>query len=253
MLALRLRSDQQLVGRLSGVWRRARWGRIASLLNSQTIHLKAKETFIRMKSGNSFLQGLAVVFVLISCILQGGCFAAASVGISLVGRVVDDADVKDHADELLGKDISAADERFGERIDVNREVNGPRAWYIYPVKHLNFLGKDRYVVEVQGNKIIAITRAEKTSDPKTDIPRALIIASSVEGKTPTECEAELDLGKPLLTARSDKTGLLSQTYDARLIEELGRPRYCVLRFDANEKCTKVEFLGVGASTKEKPI
>jgi hypothetical protein len=182
-----------------------------------------------------------------------GCISAVGVGISLVGRVVDDADVSEHAEVLIGKDISAADARFGERIDVNREVNGHRAWHIYPVKKLNFLGKDRYVVEVQNNKIVAITRAEIASDPKTDVPRALIIAASVDGKSPAECEKELDLGKPLLTARSDSTGLLSQTYDARLIEALGRPRYCVLRFDENEKCMKVEFLGVGASTKEKPI
>ncbi|GJM26411.1 MAG: hypothetical protein DHS20C16_28260 [Phycisphaerae bacterium] len=194
------------------------------------------------------LAGVIGIFASLS-----GCISAVGVGISLVGRVVDDADVKDHAKVLLGEDISAADERFGERIDVNREVNGSRAWHIYPVKKLNFLGKDRYVVEVENNKIVAITRAEKTSDPKMDVPRALIIAASVDGKSPTECEEELDLGKPLLTARSDSTGLLSQTYDARIIEELGRPNYCVLRFDENEKCKTVEFLGVGASTKENPI
>lgn len=212
-----------------------------------------KGTIDKMNSTRFLNRGIVIALLTAVCLVQAGCFAAASVGISLVGRVVDDADVKDHAKVLIGKDISAADERFGERIDVNREVNGSRAWYIYPVTHLNFFGKDRYVVEVEGNKIVAITRAEKTSDPKTDIPRALIIAASVDGKSPAACEEELDLGKPLLTARSDSTGLLSQTYDARIIEELGRPRYCVLRFDENEKCNKVEFLGVGASTKENPI
>ncbi|NOX58538.1 MAG: hypothetical protein GXP29_06730 [Planctomycetes bacterium] len=182
-----------------------------------------------------------------------GCSTAVSVGISLVGRVVDDADVKDHAKALLGKDISAADERFGERLDTQREVNGPRVWHVYPVTSLNFLGKDRYVVEVKGDKIIAISRVETTSDPKTDIPRALVIALAADGKSPAECEAELDMGKPLLTARSDTTGLLSQTYDARIIEELSRAHYCVLRFDENEKCNKVEFVGVGASTKDAPM
>ncbi len=202
---------------------------------------------------NSLVQRIVLTLFAAACLVQTGCFTAASVGISLVGRVVDDADVKDHAEVLLGEDISAADERFGERIDVNREVNGSRAWHIYPVTNLNFFGKDRYVVEVADSKIVAITRAEVTSDPKTDVPRALIIASSVDGKSPVECEQKLNMGKPLLTARSDSTGLLSQTYDGRLIVELGRPQYCVLRFNENEKCIKVEFLGVGASTKENPI
>ena len=188
-----------------------------------------------------------------SAATMSGCVSAVSVGISLVGRVVDDADVKDHAKELMGKDVAAADERFGERLDTLREVNGPRTWHIYPVTNLNLLGKDRYVVEVRNNKIIAITRAETTSDFKTDVPRALFIASVADGKSPAECESELDLGRPLLTARSDSTGLLSQTYDGRIIEEFGRPHYCVLRFDEHEKCNKVEFVGVGASTKEKPL
>lgn len=182
-----------------------------------------------------------------------GCVSAVSVGISLVGRVVDDADVKNHAKELMGKEVAAADERFGERLDTLREVNGLRTWHIYPVTNLNLLGKDRYVVEVRNNKIVAITRAETTSDPKTDVPRALVIASTVNGKSPAECESELDMGKPLLTARSDSTGLLSQTYDGRIIEELGRAHYCVLRFDEHEKCDKVEFVGVGASTEEEPM
>jgi len=182
-----------------------------------------------------------------------GCTAAVSVGISLVGRVVDDADVKDHAKELMGKDVAAADERFGKRLDTLREINGPRTWHIYPVTNLNVLGKDRYVVEVRNNRIIAITRAETTSDPKTDIPRALVIASAADGKSPAECEAELDFGKPLLTARSDSTGLLSQTYDARIIKEFSRAHYCVLRFDEHERCSQVEFIGVGASTKDEPM
>lgn len=193
------------------------------------------------------------VFCCAALAVSSGCVSAVSAGISLVGRVVDDADVKDHAGVLIGQNVTAADERFGKRIDIMREVDGPRTWHIYPVSNLNFLGKDRYVVEVRNNEVIALTRAETTSDPKTDVPRALIVAAAADGKSPEECQAKLDMGKPLLTARSDETGLISQTYDARLIEAFGRPHYCVLRFDKNQKCNKVEFIGVGASTEDNPL
>lgn len=205
------------------------------------------------------IRGLGVVcrlltaLLLVTMAMAIGCISAVGVGVSLVGQVIDGADVKDHAKELVGNDISAADARFGERLETLREVNGPRVWHIYKVTHLNVLGKDRYVVEVKNNKIIALSRVETTSDAKTDIPRALMIASSVDGKSPSECESALDFGRPLLTARSESTGLLSQIYDARILNELSRAHYCVLRFNGNEKCTKVEFIGVGASTEAAPL
>jgi len=203
--------------------------------------------------GSFIVPQLLTALLHVSMALATGCISAVGVGVSLVGQVIDGADVKDHAKALVGNDIAAADERFGERLDTLREIDGPRVWHIYNVTHLNVLGKDRYVVEVRNNKIIALSRVETTSDAKTDIPRALVIASSVDGKSPNECESALDFGKPLLTARSDSTGLLSQIYDARILNELSRAHYCVLRFNVNEKCTKVEFIGVGASTEAAPM
>ncbi len=183
-----------------------------------------------------------------------GCTAAVSIGVKLIGSAVDDADVKKHSEKLLGAELTAADEVFGERIDTLRDVNSTRAWVIYPVKDYNILGKDRYVVEVYDDKIVAFTRAEKNSKSKTDIPRALLIANKVKGKPPAECETQLeDVGPLLLTARSDSTETLSQLYDGRLIKEFGSPHYCILRFDENELCSEVEFIGIGASTKDAPF
>ena len=183
-----------------------------------------------------------------------GCTAAVSIGVKLIGSAVDDADVKKHSAKLIGAELAAADEVFGERIDTLRDVNSTRAWVIYPVKDYNILGKDRYVVEVYDDEIVAFTRAEKNSDHKTDIPRALIVANKVKGKPLAECETQLeDVGPLLLTVRRDSNGTLSQLYDGRLIKEFGSPHYCILRFDENELCSEVEFIGIGASTKDAPF
>ena len=183
-----------------------------------------------------------------------GCTMAASIGIKLIGSAVDDADVKKHSERLIGANLAAADEAFGERLDALHDVDSSRVWVIYPVKDYNILGKDRYVVEAVNDRIVAFSRVEKTSDAKTDIPRALIIADKVKGKPIGECEALLEnVGPLLVTARRESSNTLSQLYDGRLIKDFGKPHYCILRFDENKLCSEVEFIGVGASSKEVPI
>ena len=201
------------------------------------------------------LMRLAAFALIASLAAAGsGCSTAVSIGIKLIGSAVDDADVKKHAKKLIGAELAAADELFGERTDTLRDLNSTRAWVTYPVKDFNLFGKDRYVVEVLDGKIVALTRAEKNSDPKTDILRAVLVAGKVKGKPIGECQAQLeDVGPLLLTARSDATKTLSQLYDARLIKEFGSPHYCILRFDENELCNEVEFIGIGASTKKAPF
>jgi hypothetical protein len=183
---------------------------------------------------------------------SSGCITAVGIGVNLVGKAVDAADVKKREKELLGAELATADEMFGERLDTLRDLDSTRSWVIYPVE-ADILGKDRYVVEVAAERIVALSRTEKNSDPKRDLPRALIIRSKIKGKPPTECAAELGMGDPLLTVRSDATGLLSQIYDARHFKELGSPDYCILRFDEQGLCKDVEFLGIGASTKKEPL
>ena len=196
-----------------------------------------------------FLRTAAFAFIAVIAAASSGCTTAVSMGMKLVGKAVDSVDVKENREALLGARPAAADEKFGERIDTLRDVNSHRTWQVYPAQ-FDPLRKDRYVVEVAHEKIVAFSRVEKNPDPKLDIPRALIMESKVKGKPPAECEAALDLGKPLLTVRSDGTGLLSQLYDARLIKEFSSPHYCILRFDEQELCKDVEFMGVGASTKK---
>jgi hypothetical protein len=185
-------------------------------------------------------------------VFSSGCITAVGIGVNLVGKAVDTTDVKKREKELLGARLSVADEMFGKCLDTLRDLNSDRSWVIYPVE-LDLLGKDRYVVEVAAERIVALSRTEKNSDPKRDYPRALIIESKIKGKPPKQCAAELDMGDPVLTVRSDATGLLSQIYDARHFKEFGSPDYCILRFDELGLCKGVEFLGIGASTKKEPL
>jgi hypothetical protein len=187
-------------------------------------------------------------------VYAAGCTAAVSTGIKLVGAAVDDADVTERKKQLINADPAKADEMFGEPLDAFSDINSNRAWRVYKVpKDKDPLGKDRYVVEVAKDRIVAVSRVEKNSELKIDLPRAIAIKSDVKGKPISECEALVDHGEPLVTVRSESTGLLTQLYEGRLIKDLGRPHYIVLSFDGQELCTNVEFLGVGASTRKDPL
>jgi hypothetical protein len=87
---------------------------------------------------------------------------------------------------------------------------------------------------VTGKKIVAFEKVKKYADPKIDIPEKLILEKKVKGKTPKACEAKLDSGPPLLTARNEQTGRLGQVYDAQKfkVEGVLKPHHCILYFDA---------------------
>lgn len=185
--------------------------------------------------------------------LAGGCATAVSVGIKLVGQVVDDEDVKKKAEQLIGQPPSVADEMIGERIDTLHDVNGSRQWIIYPVKY-DVLNKNRYMIEVENDRITAVTKAKKYAS-KLDLPRALIYKAKTKGKPPEAVEEALELGKPLASARSENTGQLVQCYDAAVIEIEGisKPHYCIVHYDASGLCESLDLVEAGASTKDKPI
>lgn len=181
-----------------------------------------------------------------------GCVMGASTVANLIGGVVDDADVKEKRKDLIGEPASAADEKFGEREDTLHEVGGHRTWGIYPVKGItNPLEKDRYIVEFEDGKVHSLSRVEKTPDAKFDIPRMVMFKERLKGKTPAECEAELE-EEPVVTVRTQKSGRLRQLYDGRLIKILDEPYFLILDFDDQERCEDVHFQDVGASTRRDP-
>lgn len=174
----------------------------------------------------------------------------AKLGVKLVGDVIEDGDVKQRGETLVGQPVAAADEMFGNSIDEFKDVNGDRTWRTYPVK-LDVLGGQRYVAEVRRGRIVSLSKAER-SGRKLDIPRVLILKEKCKGKSPVQCQQIIELGSPLLSARSQKTNRLIQLYDAGMMTDLGTPHYCIVRYNESNACEDLEFVAVGASTKKDP-
>jgi hypothetical protein len=170
--------------------------------------------------------------------LAGGCKTAVSAGHQLVGYMVDDMDVKDKAEALLGQPPSAADEKIGERLETMTEVNGSRTWIIYPVPN-DPLDKNRYIVEV-----------EKYPQP-LDYPKAVALFEEVKGKSPKEVEEALGKKRPLVEARSDKTKLIVQCYDVGQldIQDIKTSHLAIVRYDDSDKCTSLDLFDAEATTK----
>ena len=174
---------------------------------------------------------------------------AVKIGIQVVGKVVDDVEVDKLGKELLGQSAGKADEVLGATEDVYAAVNDDRQWRVYPVP-VDVLGNQRYVVETTRGHIVLVEKVEKDSG-KLDIPLELVYHEKLKGKTPEQCQAELNMGPPVMVVRSETTGLLFRFYDARLIKEFSKPHYLIARFDENGKCDKVKFAEVAASTTQE--
>lgn len=198
------------------------------------------------------MKRLPVIAVLLfqSIFWIGGCnpvSSAVQYGVHLVGKEVDDKDTQKLGRELIGQDASAADEKFGKRDDILGDVNSSREWLVYPTK-FGALEKHMYVVEINNGRIVAISKTE-TEQGQLDLPRKIVLEGKARGKSPRQCQAELGMGSPLITVRSEKTGSISQFYDARVLEGSRNQKYCVLRFDTKHKCCSVKLVEVMASTK----
>lgn len=197
-----------------------------------------------------YLQAISLVALLT---LGAGCSPKSAIkyGVKLADTAVDHAEVKDLEAKLMGKPPSASDQLLGERVDTLRQIGGSRQFLTYKVKlDVDVLTQHRYLVEVVDNRIVAVAKLERKGRTKLDIARALVLKEKAKGRSPTECEQILDRGRPLLEVRSDKTKGLRQLYDARLVEEVGTPYYCVLFFDEQDRCTDLSFVSTEASTKK---
>lgn len=172
---------------------------------------------------------------------------AVKIGIHVVGKVVDDAETDKLGNELLGQPPAKADTVLGQSLDTYSDVRGNREWRVYPAP-MDVLNNQRFVVETTANRIVMVEKVELNSN-KMDLPLELVYYEKLKGKTPPQCEAELKMGPPVIAVRSNTTRQLFQLYDARLIKELPKPHYCVVRYDASDHCEKVKFAEVGASSK----
>lgn len=187
----------------------------------------------------------------VAILAAAGCNSPAGMAVQMVGKAVDTVETKELGDALIGQPPSAADAKFGQPNDVFTQVGGSRKWRVYPGGATDVLGNERYVVEVSRDRIVGVMKA-KIDPSGVDLARKLMLDQKAEGKSPQECETALGLGRPLLTVRSDTSGRMGQLYNASLVEGIGSPKYCRLRFDANERCNEVDLVDVAASSGDNP-
>lgn len=182
--------------------------------------------------------------------LAAGCNSPAGMVVQVVGKVVDDQKAKKLAEELMGKRAAVADEKFGQPNDVWKSVNDSREWRVYPVS-MDILGNLRYVVQLSHGRIDGIAKVAMDKSG-IDLARSLMLDQKVDGKTPSQCESALDMGPPVVTAKSQNSGLMSQLYNAQLVKGVGSPQYCRLLFDANGRCNECKLIDVSASAGQAP-
>lgn len=159
----------------------------------------------------------------------------------LAGEAVNDVDASEKAKQYVGAPVSAADAKLGAPIDVLSDTHSKRTWRTYSVP-MDPLNSSRYVVEVAGGKIVAVSKVQRYSDPAVYAATLAVLSPKVKGNSPAVCEANLGMGPPLLTVRSQNTGQLIQLYDARMVKELESPHYCVLRFSPAKVCEQIDLV-----------
>ncbi len=180
-----------------------------------------------------------------------GCRAhPVSLAMMLVGDLVNDADVKQRSEALMGRNIEAADSLFGDRLETLEDARRRGRWMVvYPVKG-DLLGTSRYVVEANFGEIRAISKTIQNIDGAEDVVRGLDLQSKLMNQRPAACRAEL--GRPVLVMRNLVNGTLVRVYDVRNMTNLRGGRYWVPRFDSGDVCRKINLVGVSASMKSEP-
>ena len=112
----------------------------------------------------------------------------------VVGDAINDADVKQRADVLLGANIAAADDLLGERLETLEDLGRANHWLcIYRVPG-DLLGTSRYVVETQFGQIAAISKTIQAMDGPSDLLGEIELRSKLGGKPAVYCEQQL--GRP---------------------------------------------------------
>jgi hypothetical protein len=200
-------------------------------------------------AGNGILAGVVLL-----ALVAGGCRAyPTSLATMVAGDAINDVDVKDRRDKLIGKDEATADTMFGKRLETLVDVENPNASLIfYPVK-LDPLKTSRYVVELQDGVIIVFAKTKQNIDGVEDLIHDARLEKKLVGKTPPQCSKDGDLGQPLRTLRSREKDQLLRVYDIRHWTDFQGARYCLLRFDSSDRCEDVTLMGVSAATKKDPI
>lgn len=170
-----------------------------------------------------------------------------------IGDAINDADVKKRQEKLMDQPVTAADEMFGAREETLVDaLDAQRELITYPVKG-DLLDSQNWVVESRGGKLVALSRVKRNIDGVEDAIKAAAIEPKVMGKSPEDCRRDAEFKEPLATLRSRESGEVMRVYDVRNWTNSRGARYCVLRFDENDRCKHIKLLGVSASSVEDPV
>lgn len=207
------------------------------------------------------LRNLALRGGCVGLLLGGVCMLSSSgcrlhpvsLASMAIGDVIIDADVKKHQEKLYGEPVASADEMFGERQETLVYADDPgRELITYLVKG-DLLDDQSWVVEARDGRLVALSRVKRNIDGVEDVVKAAAIKSKVMGKSPADCSRDAELKEPLATLRSRDTGEVMRVYDVRNWTNTRGARYCVLRFDQEERCRDIRLVGVSASTLKDPL
>lgn len=170
-----------------------------------------------------------------------------------IGDVINDADVKKRQEELHNQPVSAADAMFGAREETLVYADdAQRELITYPVKG-DLLNSQNWVVESRKGKLVALSRVKRNIDGVEDVIKSAAIEPKVMGKSPEDCCRDAEFKEPIATLRSRESGEIMRVYDIRNWTNSRGARYCVLRFDENDRCTKINLVGVSASSVKDPV
>lgn len=170
-----------------------------------------------------------------------------------IGDVINDADVKKRQKELHNQPVSAADAMFGTRQEtLVYSDDAQRELITYPVKG-DLLDSQNWVVESRNGKLVALSRVKRNIDGVEDVIKSAAIEPKVMGKSPEDCCRDAEFKPPIATLRSRESGETMRVYDIRNWTNNRGARYCVLRFDKDDRCTKINLLGVSASSVKDPV
>ena len=181
----------------------------------------------------------------------GGCITASVLlATAVVGQSIKDADIKKRGKELVGKGPDAADAALGPRLETLLDTRRTgRELLLYSVKDAE-PGTAYYVAEVENGKVIALAKQVRDDKAVQETVRKTGLDKKLIGKSPSECEREAELGEPVLVLRSRETGQSVRVYDPLERKTFGGAPHCVLRFDGEDRCMRINLIGLHSATKK---
>lgn len=191
----------------------------------------------------------SLVLLVPMCLASSGCITAGAVlATKVIGDTVNDADVKKREDQIIGQPASAADKMFGQRHDTLVDVKKRnRKLLMYRAGSSHY-----FVAEVVDGKVITLDKKHVDDNLVGKLLKGSDMDDELIGRSPSECQRIADLGRPILTLHSEKNDDLVRVYNVKQKVEL-QAKYCVLRFNADDRCRSVTLVELSASTRKGGI